>query len=118
MNAIRLPPPHTAPSHSRSPLPLILLPPGGVKSDIWRRSPSIVKWVVDSCFAPTSDGAEAIVFAANPPRDAPSPSTKQCAPLLPPPGMSENAKFYAKGFFAMSLVRPPLLPRHIHAAQC
>eukprot|EP00246_Nothoceros_aenigmaticus_P002192 TRINITY_DN12993_c0_g1_i1.p1 TRINITY_DN12993_c0_g1~~TRINITY_DN12993_c0_g1_i1.p1 ORF type:complete len:326 (+),score=35.03 TRINITY_DN12993_c0_g1_i1:430-1407(+) len=73
----------------------IAVDPGSVSSDIWRRSKynrPPFSWVLKSAYAPTWDGAKAVIYSASSPLD--SEKSKQGRPF----------KYIARGAFTWSVV--------------
>jgi WW domain-containing oxidoreductase len=82
------------------------LDPGGVKSNIWRKSlfaKPPLKWVLDFFYSPTSDAAKVVLSAATQPwqpHAAQQTGAQQQGSRKRPPYL----RFYARGMFASPLV--------------
>lgn len=74
--------------------------PGAVRTNIYNNSPKLgkgfIKTMIDNCYAPPEDGAQAVIYAATCDWDADKRTKKDGSPLLP----HEDLRYYARGVFS------------------
>eukprot|EP00879_Flechtneria_rotunda_P005095 GHRR01005374.1.p1 GENE.GHRR01005374.1~~GHRR01005374.1.p1 ORF type:complete len:366 (+),score=91.50 GHRR01005374.1:533-1630(+) len=73
--------------------------PGAVRTNIYNNSPKLgrgfIKTMIDNCYAPPEDGAQAVIYAATCDWDKDKRDKKDGSPLLP----HEDLRYYARGVF-------------------
>ncbi|EFJ49458.1 hypothetical protein VOLCADRAFT_104328 [Volvox carteri f. nagariensis] len=77
--------------------------PGGVKSNIWDKSPmfskGIYKTIIDLCYSPPADGAKSVVYAATVPWEK-NRRVVNGTPVLP----ADDLRYYSRGLFCSPLL--------------
>lgn len=73
--------------------------PGAVRTNIYNNSPKLgrgfIKTMIDNCYAPPEDGAQAVIYAATCDWSADQRKRKDGSPLQP----AEDLRYYARGVF-------------------
>ncbi|KAF8072396.1 hypothetical protein HT031_000055 [Scenedesmus sp. PABB004] len=83
----------------RARLQAVAADPGAVRTNIYNNSPKLgrgfIKTLIDNCYAPPEDGAQAVIYAATCDWDADKRAGKDGSPLLP----HQDLRYYARGVF-------------------